>query len=354
MNTITKLLVGLILSISINLYGQEVQQDSLLTKKIKQLEKQKEKIKEQERYYLKQEVKAINAQLDNKKITAAEAETLKKTAAKKHAANIENRVAIISNTIELMKRNKYESDLRNNENDDFSIKIGSQGIHIDVPDKKKKPKYDIRTSNKLLFAIGFNNTIISGQDFSDSPYKLGGSGFVEAGWLWDTRLLKNSHLLRLNYGFSFQWNKLNIKDNNYFVQNNEEVALQEFPLKLKKAKFRVTNLVFPVHLEIGGWEKREYKNRIRFNTYNKFKFGIGGYAGVRLRAQQKLVYQEDGDRVKSKEKRSFNTSSFVYGLSSYVGIGDISLYVKYDLNPLFKNQAIDQNNVSLGLRIDLD
>jgi len=29
------------------------------------------------------------------------------------------------------------------------------------------------------------------------------------------------------------------------------------------------------------------------------------------------------------------------------------LYLKYDLNPLFKDNVIDQNNISLGLRFDL-
>jgi hypothetical protein len=86
----------------------------------------------------------------------------------------------------------------------------------------------------------------------------------------------------------------------------------------------------------------------------QFKFGIGGYAGVNIGTQQKLRFKEDGDRVKQKIRRNYNTSDFVYGLSSYVGIDNVSLYVKYDLNPLFKDQAFDQNNISLGVRFDLD
>ena len=44
----------------------------------------------------------------------------------------------------------------------------------------------------------------------------------------------------------------------------------------------------------------------------------------------------------------------MYGLSGYIGWGDLAIYAKYDLNPLFKDQAFDQNNISLGLRWDLD
>ena len=51
---------------------------------------------------------------------------------------------------------------------------------------------------------------------------------------------------------------------------------------------------------------------------------------------------------------SFNTNNFVYGLSGYIGVGDFSVYAKYNLNTLFKNQDVDQRNVSLGLRWAMD
>ena len=203
----------------------------------------------------------------------------------------------------------------------------------------------------MVFAIGFNNAIADGQSLGDTPYKLGGSGFVELGWQWQTRIFKESNFARINYGFSLQWNKLDIKDDQYFVQNGDQTTLQNFPFDLRQAKFRVTNLVVPVHLEFGGSTKKQYDNRVRYSTYNKFKFGIGGYGGVRLGSMQKLRYDDaDNNRVKSKEKRNFNASNFVYGISGYIGFSDISLYAKYDLNPLFKDQAVDQHNISLGLR----
>ena len=81
---------------------------------------------------------------------------------------------------------------------------------------------------------------------------------------------------------------------------------------------------------------------------------MGGYFGVNGNAVQKITYKENGDRVKEKIKRNFNTNTFTYGLSGYIGVGDLSLYAKYDIAPLFKNQTFDQNNISLGIRLDLD
>ncbi|MGB6269278.1 MAG: hypothetical protein WBF67_09745 [Olleya sp.] len=200
-----------------------------------------------------------------------------------------------------------------------------------------------------------NNAIIDGVSLKDTPYKIGGSGFVELGWIWNTRVFKDSNVLRFKYGFSFQWNKLDIKDNQFFQQNDNTTTLETFLSVLIKAKFRTTNLVVPVHFEFGPWNKKEYKDgRVRYFNHDKFKIGIGGYAGVNLRAQQKLVYEEDGERVKQKIKRGYNTNTLVYGLSAYVGVGDLSLYAKYDLSPMFKNQAVEQNNLLLGIRVDLD
>lgn len=55
-----------------------------------------------------------------------------------------------------------------------------------------------------------------------------------------------------------------------------------------------------------------------------------------------------------KQKGDYNVNNFIYGLSSYVGYKEISLYLKYDLNPIFKNNAIDENNISLGIRFDFN
>tara|TARA_R100001369_G_scaffold4044_9_gene12165 strand:+ start:4379 stop:5410 length:1032 start_codon:yes stop_codon:yes gene_type:complete len=341
--------------------GQDAKQDSIqkATKdyKIKILEDEKIEIENKEKSALKFRILEINKKLDNKEITASEAEDLKKEASKIAALNIENRIAIIDSRIDLLQRNGYDSY---GDNGDSFIGVrengkGSFSIGLSLGESDKPPKYDIRTTNKLFLAIGFNNAIGDEQSLEDSPYKLGGSGFVELGWVWQTRLLKDSNFLRLNYGFSFQWNKLDIKNNKYFVQNGDETTLQEFPLDIKKAKFRVTNLVLPIHFEFGPSKKRDFKDKLRYHTDNSFKIGLGGYGGVRLASLQKITYEdEDGDRVRTKEKRNFNTSNFVYGLSGYIGVGDLSIYAKYDLSPLFKDQAFDQNNISLGLRWDLD
>ena len=226
------------------------------------------------------------------------------------------------------------------------------GINLNTG-RKEKIRYDRRTYLDLVIAFGVNNTIVEGQSLKDSDYRIAGSRFFEIGLVWKTRVFKNSNAMRIKYGVSYQSNGLKPTDNRYFVDNNNQTELQEFRVDLDKSKFRMDNIVVPIHLEFGFSKKVETEEKIRFQTAGKFKIGLGGYVGGNISTRQKLKFNENGERIREKIKRDYNTNDLIYGLSTYAGFGDASLYLKYDISPIFKNATIDQNNVSLGLRFDL-
>ncbi len=357
MQTIIKYVVFIFLSFYVlKAKAQDTIQEQTKQSKIENLESLKQKIEKEEKENLKAEVEAINQRIDDKAITYEEAEILKEAAAKKRALNIQNRIAIVDNRISLLQRNGEGYDSNRTERSIIGISIEGDNVFtgIRIGNKKRVKKYDRRTSSDLVYAAGINNAIIDGVSFGDSPYKTAKSGFAELGYALKTRLAKDSNFARIKYGFSFQWNKYKIKDNKFFVQTGNETTLETFPLDLREAEIRFTNLVFPVHFEFGPSNKVEKDTYFRYNTYRKFKFGLGGYAGFNIGTQQKLRYKQDGDGVKEKIRRDYNANDFVYGVSTYVGLGSMSLYLKYDLSETFKDQAVKQNNISLGLRFDFD
>lgn len=324
-----------------------------------QLEQQKEEIVLSEKEALKKEVEAINERLAADEITAVDAKKSKEAVAKKHALNIENRLAIIDNQIALLKRNDIE--YLNPNKGAITLGIGSVdpnngdvivGMKVNTG-KDKKIVYDQRTNSYLTMGFGLNNTISDDQSLDDSDYKIGGSRFFEIGWTWNTRVFKNSNFMRMKYGVSYQSNGLKPTDNRYFVQNGDQTELEEFAIDLDKSKFRMDNLVVPIHFEFGPSKVEETDKKIRYKTGGQFKIGLGGYLGLNINTVQKLKYKEEGNRIKDKIKSDYNTSDLLYGVSGYIGFGDTSLYVKYDLSPVFKNAAVDQNNISLGIRFDL-
>jgi len=331
----------------INLTAQEVD----ITITTESLELSKEKIIEQEKEGLKLAVETINKRLNKKEIDQEEADKLKAQAAEKHALNIENRVAIIDNRIALLERNNQETIVHIGKNK-VVVDVFDDGEFISVSLNKDK-KYDKRTTSRLVVAVGFNNLITEGESFNNTAIKIGGSRFFELGWAWKTRVFKESNWLRIKYGFSFSWDGLKPDDNQYYVDIGEETVLQVHPQELDKAKLRVDKLLFPVHFEFGPSKKKDYPSYFRYSTYKQLKFGIGGFVGFKMSSRQKLKYQEDGSNKKEKIKVSYNTNSVMYGLSSYVGWGWTALYVRYEINPIFKNNLVDQHNISMGLRFDI-
>lgn len=333
-------------------------QEQKTAEKIEQLELQKETIRNEEKEALKKEVENINSRLENQKITSEEATKLKEAAAEKRALNIKNRISILDNQIALLARNEESSDdweySDSDEHEVSSISLFGDGKVLDIAGHRKQPKYDKRTYSDIVFAFGFNNALQSGQSLNDSDFKVAGSRFVELGYAWKTRVFQNSNWLRFKYGFSFQFNGLKPTDNRYFVENGDLTVLEEHTFDLDKSKFRMDNLVIPLHFEFGPSSRTETDERIRFSTRGKLKVGLGGYAGFNIGERQKLKYEVEGDRVKEKLKGSYNTNEFVYGLSGYIGWGETALYVKYDLNPIFKDPNVELNNISVGLRFDVD
>ena len=370
MRNYTKLIWLVTLVFSVTLSKAQVQKDTVRLIIQEKVMAKKIAIRKEEKEALKKEVAAIDTQLRKGEITKTKAQFLKEAAAKKRALNIENRIAIYENRIALLDRNKEDSLSFEYfpMNNGFKIRFGSDiddmessedktflGVKWNDHSQPRPPRYDRRTYSDFIIAIGLNNVIADGQSLNDSPYQIGGSRFFEFGWQWRTRVFKNSNFMRINYGVSFQFNGLKPKGNQYFVsQESGETTLETFDVEFRKSKFRMDYLVVPVHLEFGPSTKKTTDAYMRYSLRNQFRFGIGGYGGFNLGSRQKLKYDRNGERVKEKLKRGYNTNNLVYGLSGYVGIDGVSLYAKYDLSTMFKNNTVNERMLSLGVRFDLD
>ncbi len=357
MKSLITITMALTLYLLSSVYAEAQETDHDTQASVEQLQNLKEKIIQEEKDALKAEIENINARLESENIAATDAENLKQEAAEKHALNIENRLAIIDNKVALLKRN---GNVEEDEDNGMIIRIGSSGKNNEndnvfyIGPKDKKRKYDRRTTSDIVLAFGLNNVITEGESLQDSDFKVAGSRFAELGWAWKTRVFENTNWVRVKYGLSLQFNGLKPTDNRFYVDNGDQTELQNYPLNLDKSKFRMDNLVVPIHFEFGPSKREEHDGYFRYNTENQVKVGIGGYAGVNLGARQKLKFEEDGEDQKLKLKADYNTNKFIYGLSGYIGWQGVALYAKYDLNTIFKNNLVDQRNISLGLRFDVD
>jgi len=327
-------------------------------KRIKAISSHIDKIHREERENLKKEVESINERLDEKLITVAEADRLKQEAAEQSALSIENKVAPFEEEIQELIKQKAEGKMDSSKSKDYDDS-NTETIEIKwKPRNKWKNKTsESRTTSQFVFAFGKNNLVTDGDlgSIDGSDFKFNSSRFYEWGFTGKTRIFQDLNLLHIKYGLSLIYNNLRPTDNRYFAEDGNQTFLATHPENLvKNPYFRNIQLVLPVHLEFDLTKKRSYEDKVIYRTQRSVRAGIGGYAGINLRTKQILDYRSNGNDVHQTTKGDFNTNSFIYGVGVYVGYKDISLYSKYDLNTLFRNNPIDQNNISIGLRFDFN
>jgi hypothetical protein len=307
-------------------------------------------ITKEEKAELKKEVDALNEQLEKGSITKEQADAKKTILAQARATTIEARVAKEQEKLEILVQKKVDGQIKERDSSK-TIVIHFNDSKFWNDDKKKGEK---RTTSQFVLAFGVNNVVTDGA-IANSDFYYWQSQFFEWGSTYNTRIFKNDNLLHLKYGYSVMYNTINPTDNRYFVPvANGQTNLAVFPNEIEEARFKNVYLVAPLHLEFDFSGNKSKNGKTGFSTHKAARFGIGGYAGLRIKSKQKIYYNIDDNKERIKTKGDFNANDFIYGVSTYVGYKATSLYFKYDLNPLFENNVAKQNNISLGVRFDFN
>ncbi len=305
-----------------------------------------EKVTKEEKEALKIEVEEVNKQLENGSITKDQADKKKKELAEARAVIIENKVNAAKEELNDLVQEKVDGKIKESDSNTFSFTLNNK--------KDKEDKGESRHTTQAVFAVGWNNVVTDGA-VANSDFSYWRSTFFEWGLTWNYRLTKESNLLHFKYGFSWMYNHLHATDNRYFVDNGDQTVLATFPthLRRKDTYFKNVYVTVPLHLEFDFSKNKTDKdgNKI-FRSHKGFRMGLGGFVGYNTNSKQFLSYEVDGYRIRERQKGGWNVNDWTYGVSAYVGYRQTSLYLKYDINPIFENNTVDQNNVSLGVRFD--
>lgn len=367
--------ITIYLALSLCLLASKLVAQETFESKAKAIAEKITLITNEEKANLKTEVEEVNLQLEKGTITKEQAEDRKEKLAETRAFIIENRIAFAQIELkELVQKQVDEKitsvDNKTNVNDSIVYKGKKYKITTTVIDStyidvkgirrrlfdNKNIDYEKRTTSIGVFATGANNLVTNGA-VANSNFKYNSSTFMEFGVTWNTRILKNNNLLHFKYGVTGVYNRLIASENRYFVDNNGQTTLATYPTELRQRDtyFKNVFVTVPLFLEFDFSKKQFDKNNNRiFKIENGFRFGIGGFVGYNTNSKQFLSYEVNGYRINERQKGNWNVPDWNYGLSTYVGYKQYSLYVKYDLNPMFKNNSVKQNNISLGIRFDFN
>ncbi|MGV3460008.1 MAG: hypothetical protein ACO1N9_06090 [Flavobacterium sp.] len=346
MKTITFYVAALLCLVATKLTAQES-----FSERVDAISKNMETITKTQKDSLKIEVEQVNQQLQAGTINAAEADVKKQQLADMRAKKIEDGINAEQVKLEQLINDKVEGKIA------ASPKKGRFSFEYDKGDKNEndtlKQMSFKRTTSQFVFALGVNRLVVDDKIDHDSFEDR--SDFYEWGLSFNTRMLKNNNLLHLKYGLSLQYNNLRPENNKKFATTADgQTGLVDSGLDLKVSRFRYVNLVIPVHIEFDFTPKKVNGDMTYFPSHESFRIGFGGYAGINVKEKQILKYSENDHKIRHKEKGDFNVNDFTYGLSAYVGYGQVALYAKYDLQPVFANNAVDAQNLSMGVRFDFN
>lgn len=336
---------------------------------VRKISKKIDRITKQQKDSLRLKVKEINLQLEQKKVTKDKADELKRAAALYHAQRIETLIAREEQKLQKLVQDKVDGKILGEDKyyEESTFSVGSRTFQVRLTDedyydrqerrkRRQAKRYTRRTTSQFVFAMGANNVLVDNQlsSLNDSPYQFWRSRFYEVGFTYKYRLSKDASQAYLKYGFSFLWNNLRPEGNQYHVMNGSQTELQNFQFDLSESRLRHVQMIFPVHLEFDFSRDRNFDDG-SFRDYRNrsFRFGLGGFIGFKMGTRQYLEYRNaEGTSVEELQRGSFNQNIYSYGISSYFAYRTMGFYVKYDLNPLFRNT--ETRNISMGIRFDFD
>lgn len=348
-----------------------VSQEKTFEQEVSNISKRIDYIAKTQKDSLKLKVVIIDEKYKKGEVTKTTSDNLKKEVSSYHARRIEKLIGEQERLLQLLVQDKTNGKIASTEDtvsDENTFTIGKKTFRLNIYDRENtnaskkdslkniKYKKSRRTTTQFVFAMGVNNVLKDGQikSLNNSEYKLWQSHFYEVGWTWKSLITNKTSNLYFKYGISFLWNNLRLDKNKYHIKNGNTTEIKTFENQLTESRLRHVQMNFPIHLEWDLARNKEQSFRGRSRRNNKsVRIGLGGFMGIKLGTRQYLNFTDvNGVNQEIIQKNNFNMNEINYGLSTYLGYRSTSFYVKYDLNPLFKNT--DTRNISMGIRLDLN
>jgi hypothetical protein len=211
-----------------------------------------------------------------------------------------------------------------------------------------------RTWQSFNFDFGTNNYLSSGkfpdsenETFSVRPW---GSWYFAAFSLQRTRLGKKFFL---EWGVGVSWYTFKFQNDNIIIQKDDDGVRfiedtnpeRDYTKSKLSASYLMASLV-----PVIDFDDNDQRARIWEGDGSSFRIGLGPYIGYRVGSHSKVVYKEDGDREKDKERDNFYLNNFRYGARLQLGYRTTDVFFNYDLNELFsEGKGPKLNAFSFGI-----
>ncbi|HEY0744627.1 MAG TPA: hypothetical protein VGD40_24335 [Chryseosolibacter sp.] len=192
-----------------------------------------------------------------------------------------------------------------------------------------------RTWQSFNFDLGTNNYLSNGK-FEDTTYTVRpwGSWYLAANSTQRTRIARHFFI---EWGVGISWYNFKFQNDDTMLERTDtgvRFITDTRDVNHRKSKLTATyiNASFVPVIDLGD---RGRKGRMWDGYGSSFRIGFGPYVGYRVASRSKLVYKDDGDLEKEKQRNSFYLSNLRYGARLQLGFHGTDLFFNYDLNELF-------------------
>jgi hypothetical protein len=238
---------------------------------------------------------------------------------------------------------KYDGDEDHNEDDDFDD---------DSKWRQSRRGRIGQTWQSYNLDLGTNNYIADKQfPNGNEPYAVRpwGSWYLAGNSVQRTKLGQNFFV---EWGLGVSWYSFKFQEDNTLVYEDEfgvQFAQDSRDVDYVKSKLSATfvNVSLVPVVDFGSHSR---KPRIWDGHGGGFRFGVGPYVGYRISSKTKLVFEQDGDRKKEKDRDNFYLNNLRYGFRVQIGVRSTDLFINYDMNELFAEEKGPRlNAISFGL-----
>ena len=239
---------------------------------------------------------------------------------------------------------------RNGNGDRVSVRVGRTPASDSLRDAERRARQEKRANRPVHHDFGVdlglnaltNKAVPAGELAPDlRPF---GSRYISFNYHYQVRLGGRGSPLYLVTGPELAFNNYMLDNNQqFFATTDDRTLILRSALDLQKSKLATSAINLPLLAQL------DFKSK---KGRDAFRLAGGGFIGYRLGSHTKLKYERDGHTRKDKDRGSYNLQDFQYGVQGLIGIGGIDLFVKYNLNELFKdNRGPQAQTISFGISL---
>lgn len=358
----TKLLLILGLSISLNFYAQNTQ---TLEIQVKNYIQKVDSIVTSEKKKMNAELDVVDQNFANKNLTEDQKKMQRNTIAEKYEKSINEKVNTERNSLDEITKNAVKTavikDNKSANQIDVMANTTKSGIiAVKINEKKKTPK-DLLKSNDLAISYSFLNLTKNTESFNpfetDSEMRIGNSHSFEIQARRERQIGGFTSPVFIRYGLAYRSDTYMPKRPQVFVQNNEQLYLQDFAEgHLKNSKLRNVYITLPVEFQFVLNPKYINFEDVKYldATKKQIKIGAGIYAGVNTRSIVKVKYDDaNGKFQKYDYTLDYGVNPFLFGGKLSISYGGYNIFIKKDFTTIFNSHANLPNKNAIQIGIDI-